>query len=565
MDSISDPEIEQVVIMSSAQVGKTSILENILGYFMQYEPSPTLFILPTLDMAKAFSQERLTGMIRDTKALKKILHPVKSRNPDEKTLFKKFEGGYLAIAGANSPASLSARPVRVLLADEVDRYPISAGAEGDPLSLAIKRTTTFWNRKIVVCSTPTLKGLSRIELAYKNSDQRKYFVKCPVCGAKQTLSFDYFKWDDNDYSTAYYQCPHCGARLTDNDKLEMVKGGEWIAEGKQGKVAGFYMNELYSPWVSFKELASKMDEAKQNVETWKVFVNTSMGLPYEEEDVSGLTNEYFKKRIEFYTEVPKQVLLLTASVDVQEDRLEVLVVGWGKGEEAWHIEHKIIYGYSYTNVPWEGIDNYLVKTFKREDGALLKITTCLIDSGYMTKKVYEYVKPRQPRRVYAIKGVGVFGAPIVNRARLVGREGVKMFPIGTFSAKDVLFGRLKIETPGNGFIHFNKSCDDEYFEQLLAERPIIKQIKGFSVKEYVKIRDRNEILDLWCYNLAAITVLQPNFDKIEQNLLKEAEESNNLEKLKAKFDEIPNPLQGDSNNKKPLKQKARKSSWLNGW
>jgi phage terminase large subunit GpA-like protein len=256
---------------------------------------------------------------------------------------------------------------------------------------------------------------------------------------------------------------------------------------------------------------------------------------------------------------------LTASVDVQEDRLEVLVVGWGKGEEAWHIEHKIIYGYSYTNVPWEGIDNYLVKTFKREDGALLKITICLIDSGYMTKKVYEYVKPRQMRRVYAIKGVGVFGAPIVNRARLVGREGVKMFPIGTFSAKDVLFGRLKIETPGNGFIHFNKSCDEEYFAQLLAERPVIKQIKGFSVKEYVKIRDRNEILDLWCYNLAGITVLQPNFDKIEQNLLKEAEESNNLEKLKAKFDEIPNPLQGDLNNKKQLKQKARKNSWLNGW
>jgi len=565
MDSISDPETEQVVIMSSAQVGKTSILENILGYFMQYEPSPTLFILPTLDMAKAFSQERLTGMIRDTKVLKKILHPVKSRNPDEKTLFKKFEGGYLAIAGANSPASLSARPVRVLLADEVDRYPVSAGAEGDPLSLAIKRTTTFWNRKIVVCSTPTLKGLSRIELAYKNSDQRKYFVKCPICGEKQTLSFDYFKWDGNDYSTAYYQCPHCGARLTDNDKLEMVKGGEWIAEGKQGKVAGFYMNELYSPWVSFKELASKMDEAKQNVETWKVFVNTSMGLPYEDEDVSGLTNEYFKKRIEDYTAVPKKVLLLTASVDVQEDRLEVLVVGWGKGEEAWHIEHKILYGYSYTNVPWEMLDDYLTKTFSREDGALLRITTCLIDSGYMTKKVYEYVKPRQMRRVYAIKGVGVFGAPIVNRARLVGREGVKMFPIGTFSAKDVLFGRLKIEAPGNGFIHFNKSCDEEYFEQLLAERPIIKQIKGFSVKEYVKIRDRNEILDLWCYNLAGITVLQPNFDKIEQNLLKEAEESNNFEKLNAKINEIPAPLQGNLNNKKPLKQKVRKSSWLSGW
>jgi phage terminase large subunit GpA-like protein len=183
----------------------------------------------------------------------------------------------------------------------------------------------------------------------------------------------------------------------------------------------------------------------------------------------------------------------------------------------------------------------------------------------MTKKVYEYVKPRQMRRVYAIKGVGVFGAPIVNRARLVGREGVKMFPVGTFAAKDVLFGRLKIEEPGNGYIHFNKTCDDEYFEQLLSERHVVKQVKGFSVKEYVKIRERNEILDLWCYNLAAITILQPNFEKIEQNLQKEAEENKNLEKFKAKFEEIPYPLEDNLKNKKQPKKKTRKSSWLSGW
>jgi len=551
MDAFVDPDVEMVVVMTSSQVGKTECILNVIGYYIDYEPAPILVIQPTLEIAKSFSKERLTPMLRDSPCFKGKILKTKMKNPDETVLHKKFPGGFIAIAGANSPASFSARPIRILLCDEVDRYPISVGVEGDPIELARKRTTTFWNRKIGLFSTPTLKGVSRIELAYEMSDKRKYYVPCPYCGFEQVLLFENLKWEDDKPHTAFYECAGCGRHLNDADKLKMIARGRWIKEREVPHIAGFWLNELYSPWVSFATVATRYLEAQKSRETLKVFINTSLGLPYEEEESEQLSNIELIKRVENYEKVPDKVAVLTSAVDVHEDRLEILVVGWGKGEEAWHIEHKVIYGYTVTEQPWTELDEYLQKTFETESGEKLKITICLIDSGFITKKVYDFVKPRQSRRIYAAKGANISGAPLVGRPKLVGHRKVKLFQVGVTTAKDIIFGRLKLEKEGPGYIHFNRQCDEEYFLQLLSEKPVYRTSKGQLIKEYIKVRPRNEILDLWVYNLAAITILSPNFEKI-------------LENRAASQTQQPQPLpQIPPSPLKPLKPKRR--SWVRDW
>jgi len=544
----------------------TEMLLNIAGYYIDKEPCSILVIQPTLEMAKAWSKERLAPMLRDSPCFRGKVHDVKTRNPEETILLKNFPGGFIAIAGANSPASLAARPIRLLLCDEVDRYPISAGVEGDPVDLARKRTTTFWNRKIGLFSTPTIKDASRIELAYELSDKRKFYVPCLKCGFEQVLDFSNLKWEENNPETARYVCPQCGTKINDADKIKMLKRGRWIPERETGKIAGFWLNELYSSWVSFSNLVQRYIEAKKSKETMKVFINTSLGLPYEEEGEQIEENKLFAKR-EAYDIVPAGVGVLTCAVDVQEDRLECLVVGWGKDEEAWHIEHKILYGNTATEEVWQQLDAYLQKTFMHETGALLKIAICVIDAGYMTKKVYDFVKPRQTRRVYAIKGSQTAGAPIVGRPRTVGKQKVKLFMIGTTTAKDIIFSRLKLEKPGPGYMHFNMQCDEEYFLQLTAEKAVYRLIRGFAVKEYIKVRPRNEILDLWVYSLAAHTLLNPNIDKIlkelAQNQSKKAQ--NEAKSALNQSKTLENEPKSIENKPKPHFRRFRTSSWVKGW
>ena len=229
MDAISHPETETVVLMTSAQIGKTAILENVVGYFVSQDPSPTLLLQPTLEMAATFSKDRLAPMLRDTPSLRGLVKDARARDSGNTQLHKQFPGGHITMTGANSPANLASRPIRVVLCDEVDRYPESAGTEGDPVALARKRSATFWNRKIVLTSTPTIKGLSRIEQAYLASDQRRYWVPCPDCGEHQVLSWANVRWDEDQPETAHYVCEHCGSCIDEQHKPPMLQRGEWRA------------------------------------------------------------------------------------------------------------------------------------------------------------------------------------------------------------------------------------------------------------------------------------------------------------------------------------------------
>ena len=278
MDAVSDKSIETVVLMTAAQIGKTELVNNVVGFHIAQDPAPLLVVQPTLEMAQTWSKDRLAPAIRDTPALSEKIKNPRSRDSGNTTLHKVFPGGHVTACGANSPSSLASRPCRVILCDEVDRYPISAGTEGDPVALAKKRSATFWNRKLILVSTPTDKGSSRIEAAYAESDQRKYFVPCPDCNETQILQWANVRWKDNDPNTVEYICEHCGSCWGDAKRFQAIRYGKWEATAAgDGKTAGFHLSALYSPWTALADVVRDFLSAKKDPMRLKAWINTTLG------------------------------------------------------------------------------------------------------------------------------------------------------------------------------------------------------------------------------------------------------------------------------------------------
>lgn len=544
MDAFSDPLVHTVVWMSSAQVGKTECLNNIVGYFVDQDPAPILLLQPTLEMAQAWSKDRLAPMIRDCATLTSKISDSKSRDSGNTILHKVFQGGHITMAGANSPASLASRPIRVVLMDEIDRYGESAGVEGDAVNLATKRTTTFWNRKRMLTSTPTIKGVSRIERAYEESDKRRYHVPCPQCETYQPLLWRNVFWEKDKPETAKYHCEHCGAPWTDAKRWAAVKKGEWIAELPFNGTAGFHLSELYSPWVALSDMARNFIEAKKSPATLKTFINTSLGETWEEEGVQ-LSDDDLVNRREEYREVPENALVLVAGVDTQPDRLEIEVKGFGVGDESWGVQFHIIHGDTNRPKVWQDLDTFLTSTFQNELGYQMRIAcTCIDSGGHNTDAVYRYCKGKEERRIFAVKGASTPAAPLVGRMSKSNKAKVALFMIGTDTAKELIFSRLKIEEFGAGYMHFPTSYDGEYFAQLTAEKLTTKFTNGFPKKVWVKTRPRNEALDITVYCLAALAILNPNYKAIKAS----------IEAKKEKKDPI-----------KPKPKPTRKSNFVNGW
>jgi phage terminase large subunit GpA-like protein len=520
MDAFNDPDIQRIVFMKSAQVGATEILLNVIGYYIDQDPAPMLIMQPTLAMAQAFSKDRLATMIRDSEKIRDCVKNPRSRDSGNTVLSKKFAGGNLNIVGSNSASGLSSRPVRVVLADECDRYEASAGSEGDPISLATKRTTTFWNKKIYLCSTPTIKGLSRIETAFEESDKRYYHVPCPECNEKQVLRWKNVVWDENKPETASYACDHCGSMIGESKKQWMLKHGEWIASKPKSDTAGFHISELYSVWSTWADMAKSFLEAKKQPEMLKTWINTALGESWEEQGETIEHEALLERRLNYDSEsIPEDVLVLTAGVDTQKDRLELQMVGWGANYEAWVIEYKIFWGDPNAANVWQEIDSYLKKRFRTESGRVLTIScTCIDSGGHHSNQVYQFTKPRQGRRVFAIKGLSTAGKPIANRPTFVGKNKAVLYGVGTDSAKEAIFARLSSE-PEDTTLHFCSDLDEEYFKQLTAEKRVTKFVRGRKSLIWKQIRPRNESLDTLVYNFAAIYILNPNYDTIQERIL----------------------------------------------
>ena len=545
MDTLNDRNIETIVIMSSAQVGKTEILLNILGYHISHDPAPMLVVMPTLEMARAFSTQRLSKMITASHALQGKVKDSKSRDSGNTILSKSFGGGFVVISGSNSPASLSSRPCRIVLLDEVDRY--QPTPEGDPVDLARKRTSTFWNRKIIMTSTPTIDGMSRIQDAWNTSDQRKYHVPCPHCNTYQHLEWSNIKWDE-DLKNVNYVCKSCGVLIDETDKPYMMQNGKWVQEGNQSNVAGFHLNELYSSWRTWKEVVESFLIAKNNPEQLRVWVNTSLGECFAEKGEEIESDSLLGRRENYdHDSIPKDVLVLTCGVDCQSDRLEAQVVGWSADNQIYVIEYKIFWGDPNQLDVWKELDEYLLSVFIKENNQRLKIAITCIDSGYATQSVYGFVKARQGRRVFAIKGQSISGKPIANRPTQSGRQRVSLYPIGTDTAKDTLFSWLNVaEEDQAGYIHFPSTVDEEYFKQLTAEKRIIKFQRGQKKLVWKQTRERNESLDTFVYALAGFYILSPNMNKI---------------KTKSETQET----EPKDNKKKNLISRRRRNHWVNDW
>jgi phage terminase large subunit GpA-like protein len=508
MDALNEPSVSEVVIMCAAQLGKSETLNNIIGYYIDSDPCPILMLQPTVDMAQAYSKDRIAaGLIRSTPCLQNKVKDPRARDSGNTTLHKVFPGGALTLVGANSPAGLASRPIRVILCDEVDRYPSSAGTEGDPIQLARKRTATFWNRKIVLVSTPTNKGASRIEDAYDKSDRRKFWVPCKHCQAEQLLRWGNVRWTDDDPESAMYECDDCHVLWSENDRRWSIKRGRWVAEGEFRGIAGFWINALYSPWTPLSEGVREFLSVRKAPEQLRVWINTYLGETWEDQGEVIDNMALAERREDFGEFVPEEVMLLTCGVDVQQDRLEMQITGWGQDDEQYVVEYRSLYGDPSDPATWEALSTQLFRVFETHDGRQLGLRAIAIDSGGShTQTVYKYCKANAGRRVFAIKGVGG-ERPLVTKPSKNNSVKCMLFPVGVDGAKDLLMTRLKVQEPGPGYIHFSDTLDDEYFRMLTAEKVILKYVRGFAKRTYVKIRPRNEALDCYVYSMAAYAIL----------------------------------------------------------
>ena len=541
MDCLSQTSsAEEVVLQWGAQTSKTTIGSNWLGYLADINPGPVMIVQPTIDMAKRYSRQRLSPMIDESPVLRRKVQENRSRDDANTTLLKEFPGGFVAVAGANSAAGLRSMPVRDLFLDEIDGYPLDVDGEGDPIALAEARQSTFSRRKRLKTSTPTTKGFSRIESAYLASDRCRYHVPCPHCGEHQALEWGGskphgIKWDRHaDTGAAIpesvrYVCAHCGAEIREHHKPTMLAAGRWVAEqpgAAGGRVRGFHLSSLYSPlgWLSWAELVTEWERATAAARTGDItllraFINTRLAETFEE-DGDRADEHALRKRAE---DIPLRVVtwghyVMTLGVDVQGDRLEAYLWAWGRGMERQLVDRAVFYGdpaqaENEAGSPWARLTEYRRTPVLHASGKPVPLLAVMIDSGgHHTHAVYAYARAHQHAHVYAVKGMSqagknILGKPTDQDVNWRGQKlkhGVKLWPIGTDSAKMEIYGKLRNTEPGPGYVHLSRHLPPEVFEQLTSERLVTRYVKGRPKLEWVKPAGRrNEALDCAVYSLAA--------------------------------------------------------------
>jgi len=519
LDAFSDPTVERVYIQAASQIGKSEIVLSVIGYYAHQEPAPILLVQSTELAMRGFSKERVAPMFTASPALRGKLSEG-ARDPSNTIMLRQFPGGLLACAWAGSAASLASRPIRVVLGDELDRWPDTTGRDGDPFAQAVQRTSNFHNRKIGAVSTPTVEGVSAIERLYDDSDQRRYHVPCPHCGTMQVLEWSgvVYKNADGeiDLDDVHYKCGHCSERIEERHRPEMLAAGEWRAE-REHRNRGYQISALYSPWVRWRELATEWIKANKDRDKrgLQEFVNLRLGETWTEES-ERITVEALEKNREHYDEVqvPDGVLILTAGVDVQDNRLEAEVVGWGVGKESWGISYEVIAGDTSTPGPWTRLDAYLARSWEKADGRAFTLWCICVDSGgHRTHEVYEFCRARLARNVFAVKGYAGAGRPIVGKATTSNQLRVPLYPVGADTGKEAVYSRLALAAPGPGYCHFpieRRGYDDDYFKGLVSEKRVTKIRAGRRSTTWQQMRARNEPLDIRVYATAALELLMPD-------------------------------------------------------
>ncbi len=522
MDALSaSSPIERVMFMAGAQTGKTECGNNWIGYVIHQAPGPMMAVQPTVEMAKRNSKQRIDPLVEESVVLRNLVSDPRSRDSGNTILAKEFPGGMLVMTGANSAVGLRSMAARYLFLDEVDAYPGDVEGEGDPINLATARTRTFPRRKIFICSTPKIAGVSRIEALFAESDQRYYWVPCPACGEYQVLKWAQVGWPKGKPQEAVYTCEHCRSRIENHHKHWMLARGEWRPSAAgDGKTAGFHLSSLYSPvgWFSFADAARLYEQAQNNATLLQVFVNTVLGETWMQSGEAPDWQRLYDRRETYRLgTIPRGGLFLTAGVDVQRDRIEAQIVAWGRGKISWLVDYVVLDGDTARPDVWRQLTKLLDTTYRHEYGVELGIVRLAIDSGYATQEVYQWARQQGPGRVLVVKGYESGSAPIGQpsavEVTVEGKKikrGVKVWPVATGMLKSELYGWLKLERPTEesgepyppGYCHFPQ-MPEEFFKQLTAEQLVPKVIKGYRRLEWVKIRERNESLDTRVYSRAA--------------------------------------------------------------
>lgn len=511
MDSLSPRDgVERVVLMKGAQVGGTEVILNFAGYIMAHAPAPAILVQPSVEMAKRFSKQRLDSLIENSPVLRSRVKDPRSRDSGNTMLMKEFPGGVLIMTGANSAVGLRSLPARFVLADELDGWPLDADGEGDPLSLAVKRAAMFGSkRRILAVSTPTVEGHSRIEALFKESDQRRFFVPCPRCGHMQFLVWDNVKWPEGKPLEARYRCAECEYLIANHEKSYMLPRGEWRATADgDGRTRGYHLPSQYAPVgsISWGELARDFVAASKSRELLQVFVNTVLGETWRDEATIPVEADALHARRAAYVDAPNGVVVVTCGVDVQDDRLELELVGWGRDEESWGLGYHVLHGDPGAPDVWGDLDRLLARQVQHESGPMLPVSAACIDSGgHHSESVYQFCWPRMPRRIWAVKGVSGFGRPVFPRKASKGFNKAPLFLVGVDAAKEKVYSKLRVGEPGPGFCHFPLGYSRDYFEMLTAERISTRQRNGFPERVWIKPGGaRNEALDCRAYALAAL-------------------------------------------------------------
>lgn len=547
MNAFTDPRVKHIVVSASSQVGKSEIMNNMIGYIIDEDPSSILFIQPTTIDAKDYSKLRIAPMIRDTKCLSVKVADSKSRDSGNTILQKSFPGGILTLCGSTEAHALCSKPIRYVFGDERDRWAVSAGTEGDPWKLALTRQLTFYNSKSVEVSTPTIRGASAIAKAYSRGTMERWKVMCPHCEEYSEIRFENIKYNYDkvvtgdettyDVKSVYYACPSCGAV---SDELTMKhQPARWEADNPEAlslyNTRSFWISSWVSPWARWKDTITEFLKAKDDPNELQVIYNTRFGYLWENRGDIQDEGALLSRREDYKAELPDGVLLLTLGVDTQDDRLEYEVVGWGKGWESWSIKRGVIMGKPDNDETWDPLDDILDHVYTFADGVGLRISLAFQDeNGHFTNEVRQKCRDRVSKKLFACRGVTDSGrttgmqtpftsppkkAKIVINGKYVG--DCQTFSVGVDAGKHIIMRNLRVEAPGAKYCHFPRTddYDKSFFNGLLSERCILNPKTKKLKWEKIEGHERNEPLDCRNYAFAAAKFLQPDFFALEQKLI----------------------------------------------
>jgi len=541
MDAFTDPLIKRIVLASASQIGKSELLNNIIGYIIDEDPGSILFIHPITIDAKDYSKLRIAPMIRDCPTLKRKVADPKSRDSGNTILQKTYPGGILTMCGSTEAHALASKPIRYILGDERDRWAVSAGKEGDPWELARARQITFYNAKAVEVSTPTIKNASAIEASFAAGTMERWCVACPHCGEYHNITFSDIRYDHDvkivagkksyTVSNIRYICKGCGAISSEAEMK--AQPAKWIAEHPEAYESGcrsFWLNAFVSPWASWESTILEYLRAIGNTRKLQVVYNTRFGELWEDRGDLEDEDSVMARREMYEAELPEGVLVLTCGVDTQDDRLEFEVVGHGHFSESWGIRKGIIMGRPDNPEVWAQLDDVIDKIYYFKSGAGLRISMTFVDEGgHFTQDVRVQCRARLAKKVFAIKGRGGDGVPytappkkqkIIIKGKALGT--CWQYTLGVDAGKQIIMDNLRVQTPGSKYCHFPRRDDygPAYFKGLLSERLVYKpERKNPWLWEKIPGHERNEALDCRNYALAAFKALPIDLDAIDQRLI----------------------------------------------